>query len=741
MITTTSLNELFRIVNVEHGDPHHILGMHEVEKDDKKMIAVRAFIPQAKEITVVDVNDISKKYEMTKIHEDGFFEAIIYDRKDWFWYQFQIRDYIGNEWTTYDAYAFQPTVGDYDRYLFGAGTHYKIYEKLGAHLMTMDGVEGVSFAVWAPNAKSVSVIGNFNSWDERRNQMRVLGESGIWELFIPGLKEFDQYKYQVKAQDNSVVNKSDPYGVYAEVRPATASIVYNINNYTWEDTDWLSYRSSEDMYNKPMNIYEVHLGSWMRVPEEGNRSLTYLEAADRLVAYVKEMGYTHIELMPVEEHPFDGSWGYQVTGYYAPTSRYGTPIEFKKFIDICHQNHIGVILDWVPAHFPKDAHGLAKFDGSALYEHADPRQGEHPDWGTLIFNYGRKEVSNFLIANAIYWIEEFHLDGLRVDAVASMLYLDYGKSGGQWVPNERGGRENLEAEEFLKHMNSVIRGKYPGVMMIAEESTAWAGVTRAADYGGLGFSLKWNMGWMNDFLVYVKKDPIYRKYHHGDLTFSMVYAYTEDFILVLSHDEVVHGKGSMIDKMPGDLWQKFANLRAAYGFMYSHPGKKLLFMGGEFGQFAEWSEAKSLDWHLLDYDHHQNMKQYVKDLNHLYTSEPALWEMDFDPKGFEWIDCNDNEKSIVSFIRRGKDHEEELIIICNFTPQTYFDFRIGVPIAGTYKEIFSSDDEKYSGSGVINRTEIPSERIDWNGRQNSIPIKVAPLSVSIYKRTQKNDAN
>lgn len=741
MITTTSLNELFKIVNVEHGDPHHILGMHEIEKEDKKIIAVRAFIPQAKEITVIDANDISKRYEMTKIHEDGFFEAIIYDRKEWFWYEFQVRDYVGNEWTTYDAYAFTPTIGDYDKYLFGAGTHYKIYEKLGAHLITMDAVEGVSFAVWAPNAKSVSVIGNFNSWDERRNQMRILGESGIWEIFIPGLKEFDQYKYQVKAKDNSVVNKSDPYGAYAEVRPSTASIIYNINQYTWEDIDWISYRCSEDIYNKPMNIYEVHLGSWMRVPEEGNRSLTYLEAADRLVTYVKEMGYTHIELMPVEEHPFDGSWGYQVTGYYAPTSRYGTPLEFKKFIDVCHQNNIGVILDWVPAHFPKDAHGLAKFDGSALYEHADPRQGEHPDWGTLIFNYGRKEVSNFLIANAIYWIEEFHLDGLRVDAVASMLYLDYGKSGGQWVPNKRGGRENLEAEEFLKHMNSVVRKKYPGVMMIAEESTAWAGVTREADYSGLGFDLKWNMGWMNDFLVYVKKDPVYRKYHHGDLTFSMVYAYTENFVLVLSHDEVVHGKGSMIDKMPGDLWQKFANLRASYGFMYGHPGKKLLFMGGEFGQFAEWSEAKSLDWHLLDYDHHKNMQQYMKDLNGLYVNEPALWEMDFDPKGFEWIDCNDNVKSIVSFIRRGNNHEEELIVICNFTPQTYFDFRIGVPIAGTYKEIFNSDDEKYGGSGVINRTEIASERIDWNGRQNSIPIKVAPLSFSIYKRTQKNDAN
>lgn len=734
MITTTSLNELFKIVNVEHGDPHHILGMHEIERDDKKIVAVRAFIPQAKSIKVLDTKDTAKEYDMIKIHQDGFFEAVIEDRKEWFEYLFQITDYQENEWTTYDAYAFPPTISEYDRYLFGAGNHYKIYEKLGSHVTTVNGVEGVSFGVWAPNAKSISVIGNFNSWDGRRNPMRVLGVSGVWELFIPGLKEYDQYKYQVKGQDNSVVNKTDPYGTFTEVRPNTASIIFDINHYTWEDDTWLTYRNTEDMYHKPMNIYEVHLGSWIQVPEEGNRSLTYLEAAEKLVDYVKKMGYTHIELMPIEEHPFDGSWGYQVTGYYAATSRYGTPTEFKHFIDVCHQNHIGVILDWVPAHFPKDSHGLARFDGTALYEHADPRLGEHPEWGTLIFNYGRNEVRNFLIANAIYWIEEFHLDGLRVDAVASMLYLDYGKSGGQWIPNERGGRENLAAEEFLKHMNSVITGRHPGVMMIAEESTSWAGVTHSANYGGLGFCLKWNMGWMNDFLSYVKKDPIYRKYHHNNLTFSMVYAYTENFILVLSHDEIVHGKSSMIGKMPGDLWQKFANLRAAYGFMYGHPGKKLLFMGNEFAQFAEWSEAKSLDWHLLEYDSHKNMQQYIMDLNHLYQEEPALWEMDFDPKGFEWIECDDAGRSIVSFIRRAKSTDKELIILVNFTPETYFDFRTGVPVAGSYQEIFNSDAQKYGGSGVVNAEIMNSDTIEWNHRPNSIGIKVAPLSVSIIKR-------
>lgn len=739
MITTTSLFELYQIINVEHGDPHHVLGMHEVKTNEAEEVAVRAFIPNAKTIIVIDTADSTKRYEMHKIHEDGFFEVIIEDRSKWFEYRFYINDYSGNEWETFDPYSFEPTISEYDRYLFGAGNHYKIYEKLGSHIKTINGIEGVSFGVWAPNAKSVSVIGSFNDWDSRRNQMRILGESGIWEIFIPDIKEYDKYKYCVKSRNNEVVNKTDPYGNFAEVRPETASVVYDIGKYEWNDSKWLDYRQKEDMYNKPMNIYEVHLGSWMRVPEDGDRSMTYLEAADKLVAYVKKMGYTHIELMPVEEHPFDGSWGYQVVGYYAPTSRYGNPSEFMKFVDMCHENGIGIILDWVPAHFPKDAHGLARFDGTALYEHSDPKKGEHPEWGTYIFNYGRNEVRNFLIANAIFWIEEFHLDGLRVDAVASMLYLDYGKNAGEWIPNASGGRENLEAVEFIKHMNSVITKKHPGVMMIAEESTSWAGVSRATEHGGLGFCLKWNMGWMNDFLTYVKKDPIYRKYHHGNITFSMVYAYTENFILVLSHDEVVHGKGSMINKMPGDMWQKFAGLRAAYGFMYGHPGKKLLFMGSEFGQFSEWSEAKSLDWHLLDYDNHKNMQKYVSDLNHFYLSEPAMWETDFDPNGFEWIECDDAERSIISYVRKSKNCEDILLFVCNFTPETYFNFRVGVPIAGDYKEIFNSDEEKYSGSGIINRNVVKSEKIDWNRRQNSIEIKVPPLGTTVFKLCNKNN--
>ncbi len=733
MISTTSLMEMNKVIHVEHGEPHRVLGMHEVTVKDKRMVSVRAFVPQAKKAYVLDIADEEKRYPMTKIHEDGFFEAVLEDREEWFPYALQFIDYGGNEWTRRDPYSFQPTITEYDRYLFGAGNHYEIYKKLGAHVMEMDGVKGVSFGVWAPNAKSVSVIGSFNSWDERRSQMRVLGQSGIWELFVPGIQELDQYKFQIKAQDNSIVNKSDPYAVYSELRPQTASIVYDIDGYEWMDGQWMDYRQNNDMYNRPVNIYEVHLGSWMRVPEEGDRFLTYLEAADKLVSYVKEMGYTHIELMPIEEHPFDGSWGYQVTGYYAPTSRYGTPKEFMEFVDRCHQNEIGVILDWVPAHFPKDAHGLARFDGTALYEHSDPKKGEHPEWGTLIFNYGRNEVRNFLIANAIYWIEEFHLDGLRVDAVASMLYLDYGKSDGQWIPNQYGGRENLEAVEFLKHMNSVITGRHPGVMMIAEESTSWPGVSRSANYGGLGFSLKWNMGWMNDYLSYMKKDPVYRKYHHNNLTFSMVYAYTENFILVLSHDEIVHGKGSMINKMPGDVWQKFANLRVCYGFMYGHPGKKLLFMGNEFGQYAEWSEARSLDWHLLDIDSHKGLRRYMRDLNHFYLEEPSLWQRDFDSAGFEWIECNDADRSVISFIRKGISGKDDLIFVCNFTPETYFNFRLGVPVAGIYREVFNSDSSCYGGSGVVNDAVVYSERVEWNNRQSSISIQVPPLGVCVFK--------
>lgn len=741
MVTTTSLNELFKIINAEHEEPHRILGMHEVERAGKKLVAVRVFIPQAEKVTVVDAEDEEKTYEMLKIHEDGFFEVDIEDRCKWFQYKLKVETQQNKQWTTYDPYSFPPVISEYDRYLFGAGTHYKIYEKLGAHSISLEGVKGVAFGVWAPNAKSVSVIGDFNHWDERRYPMRILGDSGIWELFIPGLQELDRYKFQVKDENNHVVDKADPYAFYAQVRPETASIVCNSNNYEWKDQEWIGNRKKENFYQRPINIYEVHLGSWMRKPEEGNRSLTYLEASEKLVAYVKEMGYTHIELMPVTEYPFDGSWGYQVTGYYAPTSRYGTPYEFKSFIDTCHKNGIGVILDWVPAHFPKDAIGLAKFDGTALYEHKNPKRAEHPEWGTLIFNYGRNEVRNFLIANGMYWVEEFHLDGLRVDAVASMIYLDYGKNEGQWIPNEQGGRENLEAVEFLKHLNSIITRTHPGVMVIAEESTTWEGVTKSVDQGGLGFGMKWNLGWMNDYLSYLKKDAIYRKYHHENLTFSMMYAYKENFVLALSHDEVVHGKGSMINKMPGDIRRKFSNLRVAYGFMYGHPGKKLLFMGNEFGQFSEWSESRSLDWHVLEYDNHKYLQIYMKDLNYLYRREPALWELDFDPRGFEWIECDDRETSVVTFIRRGKDHRRELIFVCNFTPNTQFNYHMGVPVAGTYEEIFNSDEEKYGGSGVINRKPLFSRRIQWNHRQSSISINVPPLGIAVFKRIEQNDVH
>jgi 1,4-alpha-glucan branching enzyme len=724
--------ELQQIVNASHGDPHVVLGMHELEVDGKACVVVRVFNPQAKSVTVIDEKDNKKRYNMELIHTDGLFECVISTRKKWFKYLLEFEGYEDNKWVSYDPYSFAPGISEMDIYLFNQGTHYNIYEKLGANPTVIDGVEGVLFGVWAPNAKRVSVIGEFNAWDGRRNPMRLLSGSGIWEIFIPGLKNNDRYKFEIKSSNGDILQKSDPYGKFAELRPSTTSLVFDINKYEWKDSEWFKAQKKSDKFNRPMNIYEVHMGSWKRETETG-RFLSYTELADSLVEYVKEMGYTHIEMLPIEEHPFDGSWGYQVTGYYAPTSRYGNPDEFMYFVDKCHQAGIGVLLDWVPAHFPKDAHGLARFDGSALYEHEDPRQGEHPEWGTLIFNYGRNEVKNFLIANALYWIEKFHIDGLRVDAVASMLYLDYAKSDGQWVPNKYGGRENIDAVEFMKHMNSIISKKHPEAYMIAEESTSWAGVTKPADDDGLGFSLKWNMGWMNDFLEYVAKDPVYRKYHHNNLTFGMVYNYTEKFVLVLSHDEVVHGKHSMLDKMPGDLWQKFANLRAAYGFMFGHPGKKLLFMGGEFGQFIEWNEKRPLDWFLLEYDHHQTMLDFVKDLNHLYLDNEALWLKDFDGDGFEWIDCNDNEKSIYSFIRRGNKREDTLVFIVNFTPNTYEDFRVGVPFEGEYFEVLNSDAPKYGGSGVTNEGVKRSDKIEYNGREDSIGLRLAPLSVTVFK--------
>ncbi|MCL2462164.1 MAG: 1,4-alpha-glucan branching protein GlgB, partial [Defluviitaleaceae bacterium] len=554
MLSTAELSELLEIINTTHSDPHRILGMHELPSENGTRLAVRAFIPPASAISVVDAADESKRYKMEKVHEDGLFEAVILERREWFLYYYEIEGYYGEKWTAYDPYCFPPVISEYDRYLFNKGAHYEIYKKLGAHPVTHQGVEGVSFAVWAPNARRVSVIGSFNGWDGRRHAMRLLGQSGIWELFIPGVRKLDHYKFEIKTSADTLIQKADPYGNFFELRPSPSALVWDIGEFAWDDKSWMESRASNDPLDGPMNIYEVHLGSWKRKDNDYGRFLSYPELAEELIPYVQEMGYTHIELMPVEEYPFDGSWGYQVTGYYAPTSRYGSPAEFKGFVDACHKAGLGVFLDWVPAHFPKDAHGLARFDGTALYEHEDPRRGEHPDWGTLIFNYGRNEVKNFLIANALFWIREYHIDGLRVDAVASMLYLDYGKKPGQWIPNQYGGHDNIEAVEFLKHMNSIINKTCGNALMIAEESTAWQGVSRPAGDHGLGFNLKWNMGWMNDFLSYISKDCIYRKYHHNNLTFGMVYAYTENFVLVISHDEVVHGKGSLVNKMPGDLW-------------------------------------------------------------------------------------------------------------------------------------------------------------------------------------------
>ena len=675
MLTTTKLYDIFHIVNGEHSDPHTVLGMHEMEEDGRKAVVVRAFLPDAAGITVIDYANKRKKYPMERLHADGFFEVTIADREEWFRYQLEYTDADGNTWRSYDPYSFSPTLSEFDRHLFGAGTHYEIYEKMGGRLMTHEGARGAAFSVWAPNAKAVSVIGDFNNWDARRSPMRRLGESGIWELFLPAAAEGDKYKFHVTQCDGRVVDKTDPYGVYAEVRPNNASVLYPLKRYKWKDRRWMTARRKYDFRAAPMNIYEVHLGSWKRA--EGNRFLSYTELAEQLIPYVKEMGYTHIEMLPVEEHPFDGT---------------------------------------------------------ALYEHQDPRLGEHIQWGTYIFNYGRKEVANFLLANALYWMDIFHIDGLRVDAVASLLRLDFCKEEGQWLPNVYGGSENLEAIEFLKHMNSVIAEREPGALMIAEDSTAWPGVTKKVDEGGLGFSLKWNMGWMNDFLSYIKLDPIYRKYHQNKLTFGMAYHYAENFVLVLSHDEVVHTKSSMIGKMPGDVWQSFANLRLSYGFMMGHPGKKLLFMGGEFAQYSEWSEARSLDWHLLQYADHQEMQAYVKELNHLYAEEPAFWAEDFDPNGFQWIECDDAESSIVSFVRRSE--EKELVFLCNFTPVVHRGFSLGVPQEGVYHERLNSDAARFGGSDVINAVPLQSKAEPAGRCPFRVELDVPPLGMVILEREQ-----
>jgi 1,4-alpha-glucan branching enzyme len=622
---------------------------------------------------------------------------------------------------------------DYDLHLLIEGSHYRAWEKLGAHPAEVGGERGTWFAVWAPNARDVSVVGDFNGWEAGAHPLGSLGDSGIWEGFIPGVDNGALYKYAIASDVNGHrENKADPYAFACEIRPQSASMVWDLSGYKWGDQDWLAQRGCRHAVDAPVAIYEVHLGSWMRNPEEGNRWLTYRELAPKLTEYVSEMGFTHVELLPVSEHPLDASWGYQAIGYFAPTSRFGTPQDFMYFVDVLHQYGIGVILDWVPAHFPRDGHGLGFFDGTHLYEHADPRKGEHRDWGTFIFNYGRREVSNFLLANALFWLDVYHIDGLRVDAVASMLYLDYSREEGEWIPNEFGGRENLEAVAFLKRFNELVYERYPDVITVAEESTAWPMVSRPTYLGGLGFGFKWNMGWMHDTLLYLSKDPVHRKYHHNTLTFSLLYAFRENFILPFSHDEVVHGKGSMIGKMPGDDWQKFANLRLLYGYMYLHPGKKLLFMGGEFGQWAEWNHEASLEWHLLQYDPHQGLQRWVRDLNTFLRGERALFEQDFEPAGFVWIDCHDSQQSVLSFLRQGRDPGDVVVCACNFTPVPRHNYRLGVPLGGWWKEALNSDAPLYGGSGQGNMEGVPASHVASHGHYHSLNITLPPLGIVVF---------
>ncbi len=634
-----------------------------------------------------------------------------------------------------DPYRYGRVLTDFDLHLLAEGTHHRAFEKLGAHRIRVGAATGVHFAVWAPNADRVSVVGDFNGWDGRVHAMRLLVPNGIWEIFVPDLPDGEKYKFEIRTPEGWLLKKSDPLGFQFEVPPQTASVVCELSSYQWQDAEWMRTRRDRGGWlHRPMSVYEVHLGSWARVPDEGSRFLTYREMADRLVPYVKEMGFTHIELLPVMEHPFSGSWGYQVLGFFAPTSRFGPPADFKYFVDACHQAGIGVILDWVPGHFPKDEYGLAQFDGTSLYEHADPRQGEHQDWGTLIFNYGRNEVRNFLLSNALFWLEAYHVDGLRVDAVASMLYLDYSRLEGEWIPNRFGGRENLEAIGFLQELNTLTHGDFPGTITAAEESTSFPGVSRPVHLGGLGFTYKWNMGWMHDMLEYIERDPVHRRWEHNLITFSMLYAFTENFILPFSHDEVVHGKRAMLDKMPGDVWQKLATLRTLYGYMWSHPGKKLLFMGGEFGQWREWNHDASLDWHLLDDPAHGALRRYVQDLNRHYHAEPSLHECDFEPTGFRWIDCHDNENSVVSMLRFARNPKDFTAMVFNFTPVPRANYRIGVPEPGFYAELLNSDSAIYGGGNVGNGGGVATEPIAAHGFDQSLRLTVPPLGFLLLKR-------
>jgi 1,4-alpha-glucan branching enzyme len=705
-----------RIMQASHHDPFCYLGLHRGSDN----ASLRVFSPHTKSIFFSPT-----KIQLTRIEGSDFFE--------WIGNNSDINDHekitrindAGDTLQFYDPYSFPAQISDFDLHLFGEGKHWHIYRILGAHCKTINGIEGVMFATWAPSAARVSVIGDFNNWDGRTHAMRNRGSSGVWELFIPGLKDHDLYKFEIRHQaSGKVTGKIDPYASEYEQRPKKACVINRPSEFKWADQDWMQNRAHQDWLHNPLSIYELHLGSWQR-DEQGN-FLNYRDLADRLIEYMQQTGFTHIELLPITEHPFDDSWGYQTTGYFAPTSRFGSPNDFRYFVDSLHQAGIGIILDWVPAHFPKDEHALAKFDGSALYEHEDPRKGEHPDWGTLIYNYGRNEVKNFLLASALFWLEEFHLDGLRVDAVASMLYLDYSRENQDWIPNIHGGNENLEAIQFLRELNTATHSEHPGTMVIAEESTAWPQVTRPVYLGGLGFSMKWNMGWMHDSLDYMQKEPIYRHYHHSQLTFGLLYLFSENFVLPFSHDEVVHGKGSMIYKMPGDDWQRFANLRLLYTYMFTYPGKKLIFMGLEFAQTSEWNAKNALEWHLMQYSPHHKMQRLVADLNHLYKNHKALYLHDFEPNGFEWIDCNDSDQSVLSYLRKGD--EEVIVTVLNFTPVPRENYRVGVPEAGYYQELLNSDSSYYDGSNLGNAEPLQSEDRSWMGRPYSITLTLPPLA-------------
>jgi 1,4-alpha-glucan branching enzyme len=722
-MTTGATNELDSLVRREHSNPHEVLGAHPVADG----VVVRALRPAASAVTAL-LEDGSR-IELEQIHPGGVFEGLIEGASMPVRYRLEIDYGTAGTYTIDDPYSFLPTLGELDLYLVGEGRHEELYERLGAHPREMQGVHGTAFAVWAPSARAVSIVGDFNSWDGRLHAMRTLGASGVWELFLPGVEPGACYKFEILTADKDLVLKADPYAFRTELPPKTASVVFEpAHKWSTADRDWLRARSDRKAIESPVSIYEVHLGSWRLNSLEDNRYLTYNELADELSAYVKDMGFTHIELLPVMAHPFTGSWGYQVTGYFAPTPRFGSPDDFRQFVDRLHSSGVGVLIDWVPAHFPRDEFALARFDGSALYEHVDPRRGAHPDWGTLVFNYGRHEVRNFLISNALFWLREYHIDGIRVDAVASMLYLDYSRREGEWVPNRYGGREDLDAVSLLKELNEVIYGREPGIVSAAEESTAWPGVSRPTYLGGLGFGFKWNMGWMHDTLGYFQQDPIYRRYHHHELTFSLMYAFSENFILPLSHDEVVHGKGSLYNKMAGDRWQKFANLRSLYAYMFAHPGKKLLFMGSELAQEAEWSHERSLDWHLLERPEHAGIQSLVRDLNRLYRAEPALWEVDSEPSGFYWLEPNDADSNVIAFARASKNAERVLVCVANLSPIPRYGYRLGLPRPCRWREAMNTDSSFYGGGDVGNLGGVQPEPIPWHGQPVSAEITLPPLA-------------